>query len=382
MSKKKIRVRLGNLVENMIGNTIVRAKLEAPVLEGEPEELVWYRIPMPDCISGDGSEYHIYLKKGTTDNLCIFFSGGGVAWDEYTAAHPVTGGAVAAGRPNYYWSNLRPFTQLMNINIGITENDPLKNPFTDWNFVIITYSTGDFHVGDNDFEYTAPDGNRKVLHFHGKKNVMSSLNIAKQFFPEPKKLLIAGDSAGAFAVPAHAQTIVGDYYSECQDITVFSDSGLFPYRHWKRVARDVWRCDERYWQAIHSANITLDWYEALYERFGSRLKYLFASSTHDYLLSTYYNYILNGEYKTNKEVQEIYNISLIKMYEFLTKLEPHFGFYINDRRNITTHGGTVHTAVRESYFSAKKGSLPSMAEWLFDAVNGIVYSVGTEMLEY
>ena len=56
-------------------------------------------------------------------------------------------GTVAAGAPNYYWNNLRPFTQFMNINIGITETDTARNPFDDWNFVVITYATGDFHVG-------------------------------------------------------------------------------------------------------------------------------------------------------------------------------------------------------------------------------------------
>ena len=61
------------------------------------------------------------LKRAQSDNLCVFLSGGGVAWNEYTAARPVTGGKVAAGLPNYYWNNLRPFTQIMNINIGIMD---------------------------------------------------------------------------------------------------------------------------------------------------------------------------------------------------------------------------------------------------------------------
>ena len=76
------------------------------------------------------------------------FSGGGVAWDEYTAARPVTGGKMAAGLPHFYWNNLRPLTQLMNIHVGITDENNAQNPFNEWNFVIITYSTGDFHIGN------------------------------------------------------------------------------------------------------------------------------------------------------------------------------------------------------------------------------------------
>jgi len=153
----------GDMVEQSISNRIEGTQLEAPILLGKPEEHKWYRIPLSEGLSGDGSEYHIYLKKGTTDHLCIFFSGGGVAWNEYTAARPVTGGRVAAGEPNFYWNNLRPFTQIMNINIGITEAGKERNPFNDWNFVVITYATGDFHVGNNEFPYKDQDGTRKIL---------------------------------------------------------------------------------------------------------------------------------------------------------------------------------------------------------------------------
>ena len=72
--------RAGNFFENSIGKTISDSNLAAPVLEGDPEPGTWYRIDIPDGISGDGSGYYIYLRKGTNDHLCIFFSGGGVAW--------------------------------------------------------------------------------------------------------------------------------------------------------------------------------------------------------------------------------------------------------------------------------------------------------------
>ena len=44
-----------------------------------------------------------------------------MAWNAYSASRPVTGGRIAAGVPNFYWNNLRPFTQVMNIHFGITE---------------------------------------------------------------------------------------------------------------------------------------------------------------------------------------------------------------------------------------------------------------------
>ena len=185
-------VRIGNLVEESISKGIYELGAEAPILAGTPEEKVWYQVPVPEGKCGDGSEYHIYVRKGTSKKLCVFFSGGGIAINEYMAARPVNGGSVAAWLPNYYWNNLRLFTQVMNINVGITKNGA-DNPFDDWNFLVITYATGDMHVGDCSFPYHVINekGNKTrkkaILHFHGYKNFMASMRIGKKLFPEAEK---------------------------------------------------------------------------------------------------------------------------------------------------------------------------------------------------
>ncbi len=400
---------LGGLVENAVAGGIGMAKLEAPELsfgEGDfslPQEGVWYRLPLQEGLSGDGSEYHIYVKKGKTDRLVLFFSGGGVAWNEYTAARPVTGGRVAAGQPNYYWNNLRPFTQVMNIHIGITENGS-RNPFSDWNFVVITYATGDLHVGDSQYSYESDEGGEsgedggqgrvRTLYFHGRRNARAALKTAAALFPSPEKLLIAGDSAGGFAVPAYAGEIMNEWFPLCRDITVFSDSSLVPCRDWQRIARDVWKAPEVLWRAAEGPDLTLDWYRMFMKGLhiekaggitedGRTVRCLYASSTHDYLLSTYYNDITNKVYGTNARVQEEFYHELQKMVrslQLLWKDVPH-AFFINDWKNLRRPGGgTAHTAVREPqyYFPAKDGV--TMARWLDDAVNGRVCDVGISLL--
>ena len=82
---KELVVAAGDFVENAIGNKIEGSDKEAPELTGVPEEKVWYKLTLEAGIAADGSPYHIYLKKGKTRQLCIFFSGGGVAWDDYSA---------------------------------------------------------------------------------------------------------------------------------------------------------------------------------------------------------------------------------------------------------------------------------------------------------
>ena len=84
--------RAGDFVENSISRAIENSGRKAEDLPKDPEQMTWYRVPLEKGLSGDGSEYYIYVKLADPDKLCVFFSGGGVAWNEYTAARPVTGG--------------------------------------------------------------------------------------------------------------------------------------------------------------------------------------------------------------------------------------------------------------------------------------------------
>lgn len=372
--------KVGDAVDTAISIGIER-HFEAPLLEGEPELYKWYRITIPEGIAGDGSGYFIYIKKAESSHLCVFLSGGGVAWNSYMAARPVTGGKVAAGLPNYYWNNLRPMTQIMNINGGITELNNPENPFDDWNFVIITYATGDFHTGNNDFCYRDENGQQQVLHFHGWKNLQAGLTKGKEYFPDPDKLLIAGDSAGAFAVPAVTGMILEDFYPETSDVTLLSDSGQLLYRNWRETTEKVWKSPACVYEPVRTDNITVDWYRNLYSVWGGRLRYLYAGSTRDYLLSAYYNDVITHKYKTTPAVQNRYYRHMQEMIRQLREINPAFGFFIYRWQSMSLQiGGTVHTAVRHKRFYIRTAGGKSMAQWLGDAVNGMVYDVNMEFM--
>lgn len=370
---------VGTYVEDKIGQ--YESRFEAPVPEGDLLEHVWYRIPIPEGMSGDGSEYHIYVKKAGSPYLCIFLSGGGMAWNAFTAARPVTGGKVAAGLPSYYWNNLRPFTQFMNINTGITEIGNSRNPFDGWNFVVITYATGDLHVGDASFPYTAEDGTEQILHFNGHKNFLAAMRVCKEFFPEAERMLIAGDSAGGFAVPALTDEILTDFYPECREVTLLSDSSQLYYRRWKTTVRDVWKAGPDKWEGIRSNNLTLDWYRQLYAKYGDSLRYLYAGSVRDYLLSAYYSDVTYREYNTDRDVQEQFFRQMRIMVRDLKKITPDFGIFVYEFRNLRfLLGGTVHTAVRQKRFYFRNHGSVSMARWLADAESGNIYDSGMELL--
>ena len=384
--KRKIRKQileqhLGDFLENSISKRIVEKDLLAPVLPEKPEKKVWYRVPILMGKSGDGSEYYIYVKIADPKKLIIFFSGGGVAWDEYTAARPVSGGKVAADLPNYYWNNLRPFTQIMNIDMGIMNMKDAANPFKDFSIIDITYATGDFHVGNNEFPYQGEDGEQHVLHFHGYINFMESMCIAKNMFPSPKKLLIAGNSAGAFAVPALTDEILSMWYPDVKDVTLLSDSALLLYKKWNYTAREVWNAPEPICKVIDSDNITLCWYRNLYKKYGEKLRYLYSSSTRDYLLSAYYSDVTYKKYQTDSDVQDAFYNQLKEMVKELKEITPNFYMYINNWAiPIITKKGTVHTTVREPYFTRFTQDDVTMARWLYDAVNGNLYDIGMDLL--
>ena len=381
LRKQMLEQHLGDFLENSISKRIVEKDLLAPVLPEKPEKKVWYRVPIPMGKSGDGSEYYIYVKIADPKKLIIFFSGGGVAWDEYTAARPISGGKVAADLPNYYWNNLRPFTQIMNIDMGIMNMKDTENPFKDFSIIDITYATGDFHVGNNEFPYQGEDGEQHVLHFHGYMNFMESMCISKNMFPSPKKLLIAGNSAGAFAVPALSDEILSMWYPDVKDVTLLSDSALLLYKKWNYTAREVWNAPEPICRPIDSDNITLCWYRNLYKKYGEKLKYLYSSSTRDYLLSAYYSDVTYKKYKTDSDVQDAFYKQLVEMVKELKEITPNFNMFINNWEiPIITKKGTVHTAVREPYFTRFTQDDVTMSRWLYDAVNGNLYDVGMDLL--
>ena len=384
---------IGDRAENVIGNVMENARFEAPELRVRPgqgasqqvpemETRQWYRVPVEGGKTADGSEYHIYVRKGTTDHLCVFLSGGGIAWNPYTAARPVTGGRVLAWHPNYYWSNLRPFTQFFNIGVGITDNSARRNPFRDWNFVVITYATGDMHLGRNIYRYKDEEGQEQCLYFHGYENFLMSMRITKTLFEDADKLMIAGESAGAFAVPALAEQIHQEFYPSCHDVTLFSDSALLLNKEWKKTAREVWNVREDITESIRGQNLTLDWYRALYRRRGDQYRYLYACSVRDYLLSAFYNDVHNKKYDTDERMQRLFTRQLRDMVRALQKVTPSFGIYLYDwRRPVLYRGGTIHTMVRQPEFYLHRRGIPSMAKWLAAAVEGEIQSVGLELLE-
>ena len=340
----------------------------------------WYKLPLPKgkaCCS-EGSTYFATLKKGASNKLVVFFGGGGLSWNEASASNPITIFSFINGKGLSYFPKIG-LQELMKD--GLLAENGKNNPFHEWNFILLPYATGDFHVGNNDFAYTDGKRKRRILHHYGARNVTASLEAAKDLFPQPDQLLIAGESAGAFGCIAQAAHII-DFFPNCKNITVFSDSGQISYPKWKETVRDIWKADRELWECIQTNTLNLDWFRLLYNKLGNRVNYLNYCSYHDGLLSQFQKKMNHDIYRLDKTGLEEFQVDLAKTQKALLQEIPGFHCYISALHKNKKNDSTSHTASRYKSFYTKNADGISLADWLDDAVNnGKLYNVGLDLLK-
>src|SRR6185295_14342828 len=78
-------------------------------------------------------------------------------------------------------------------NGGILSTDPLVSAVAGWNVVYLPYCDGSVFSGDADL----PDETPPRFH-HGLKNLTAGIDLAKSLYPDPKRIFLAGSSAGGY----------------------------------------------------------------------------------------------------------------------------------------------------------------------------------------
>jgi hypothetical protein len=347
-----------------------------PILEGKPEAGEWYRLPVPGAISADGLPYWGFLRKGTEPGLIVYFSGGGVSLNAYMAARPNKLNEIS--ETFYFDGKALPYIDAF-VKQGLF--DPSQdNPFRNWSCILVSYTTGDFHVGNGDYPYTAIDGSPAVLHHHGYRNYRGLMEQALQFISAPTKLLITGGSAGAFGASALAADVM-DYFPECRDVTCCPDSSLLLYNEWQAVAQHVWQANERIWKPLHGPNICLDWLRALYAEKGDGVRYLFICSIRDSALARYQHFLDHGTMELTREQSLQFEKDLRNMVDVLKSEIPGIGVFLLDNPDTGLDPellGTQHTFLHTPEFFQPVKDGVSLRDWLWNAVNGSVLNIGLE----
>ena len=349
-----------------------------------PETGTFYRLYPEGCVSGNGTAYHGGIRIGEeADKLLIYFNGGGVSFDEYTAARPWNLFTLNADEKDTYYSNDGEWTGDYFLSKGLNARRD-DNPFLKWSCINLLYCNGDFHSGDGEFEYTAQDGSRQIMPYHGYRNAMATIRLAMKYLPSPTTIVIAGSSAGGFWAAMLAEDIIG-LFPECGNITLAVDSSLIVSDRWKDVAEHVWHTPEHIRRRLVSGNIILDCMVDLYKKHGNHIKYLFLCSVRDALLTVAQNAI-DGKGQTHTLADGIaFEERLQNMCADLRNSIPEIGLFVfsapMDAPGYDADRLTLHCILNNPFlFDLFVGDM-NASEWLMNAVNGTIDCRGMELLE-
>lgn len=162
------------------------------------------RMVRATCSGAPGADpaYRFWMRRGTSDNLVVFFDGGGACWDDVTCSLPRLA-ADARDDDGFYKGELLPGDDPRRLS-GIFDLDNERNPVRDWSFVFVPYCTGDVHAGSNTAHYINPDtGEPYTIEHRGADNFRVVLEWIRTNFNAPGEILVAGSSAGAYGAATH-----------------------------------------------------------------------------------------------------------------------------------------------------------------------------------
>lgn len=152
----------------------------------------------PVCFTGN--QFSMFTRDGNSNNLMIFLQGGGFC-------SPMVCAAVETGIP------FIPF--------GILNPNDSQNPVANFNVGYVPYCDGSMMSGDTEVDSDGDGVNDRF--FKGIQNLSASLDVIYQNYPLPEKIVLAGNSAGGYAVHI-ALPLVRKLYPETR-IYVVNDSG-------------------------------------------------------------------------------------------------------------------------------------------------------------
>lgn len=157
------------------------------------ERWIWVDFPDTVCGNGQPTGLGVNLSERSTDVL-IYLEGGGACWDAEgcvvrPAAVHIADGYTAA-----------TFAEDDTRGAVLFNRTAIRNPLRDASFVLIPYCTGDLYAGDRVTTYTVTgDGGRaQAVHHRGAANIAAYLRRLAPTFPGPRRIFVAGSSAGGY----------------------------------------------------------------------------------------------------------------------------------------------------------------------------------------
>lgn len=142
----------------------------------------------PVCLRGD--PYSAFYADRGSEDLAIILDGGGACWTR------------ACNTNQLVDSVMSQFAEMWGYPLGSDWRNGLAAPltfetfknFASWNLVSAPYCDGSLFMGRGEVSET--DG--VVRYQHGRQNLAAALDLAVQHFPKPRRVLLAGFSAGGY----------------------------------------------------------------------------------------------------------------------------------------------------------------------------------------
>lgn len=347
--------------------------LQYPEIKENPKINKWYRVFDKEMKDSEGNSYHALFKKGSENNVLVYFAGGGVSVNEETA------------RDDTYNTKLVKPDYLTNVtmNMGGLASDIEGSPFRNWTIILFPYATGDFHAGAGEFKYTDKDGKEKILYHNGYNNYTLAMKeiLEKADIGNPDKVVVTGYSAGGFATALLSDDIYTNYFPNAKSKNVLVDAALLLNDDWHSIATNVWQTPKSISDKLTTNNLTLDCLKALNEKYGDDIHILFDSSTRDGDLAKVQNYFYNGKMEVDENIADKYQQILKETIPEFQKAGVNLFIWdgiswYDDTRNLTAHTIIATPAVWLPFEEQKK----SIAEWLNDAVNGKLTDYGVDLI--
>jgi Pectinacetylesterase len=172
----------------------------------------------PICIAG--TPFSVFTRIRNPNRVMIFLQGGGACWQDFYFCNVLAeaqepGNAEPAG----IWTD--------KFDAG---DQNIRNPLKNWSVVYMPYCDGSVFNGDNDVfdpAFGAAIGvPQAVVRFHrGLRNASAGIDVAKALFPDARRVLVAGSSAGGVGATGMAPLVARLAFGNKTKLSVYNDAG-------------------------------------------------------------------------------------------------------------------------------------------------------------
>jgi len=154
----------------------------------------------PRCLRGQ--PFRTMVRDRGSEDLVFFLQGGGLCYSGLCLASSSAPPGIPA--------------------IDVLRGDLPSNPVSDWSATYVPYCDGSLFGGDTDID---DDGDGQIDRYHrGLHNVSAALGVAKEHFPSPRRVLLAGSSGGGYGTISAA--VLARLTWPDAPIYVFNDAGV------------------------------------------------------------------------------------------------------------------------------------------------------------